>query len=57
MLVCEGKIHLGLGSYPKGSRLSDFNKKRSSSVFAAIYFPFIIGTDIFYRKAIQEPFL
>ena len=38
MLACEGKInHLGLSSYPKRSTLSDANKKRSSSVFAAIY--------------------
>lgn len=38
MLACEGKInHLGLTRYPKRSTLSDANKKRSSSVFAAIY--------------------
>lgn len=38
MLACEGKInHLGLNNYPKRSTLSDANKKRSSSVFAAIY--------------------
>lgn len=38
MLACEGKInHLGLRNYPKRSTLSDANKKRSSSVFAAIY--------------------
>jgi len=38
MLACEGKInHLGLSNYPKRSTLSDANKKRSSSVFAAIY--------------------
>ena len=38
MLACEGKInHLGLSNYPKRSTLSDANKKRSSTVFAAIY--------------------
>lgn len=38
MLACEGKInHLGLSNFPKRSTLSDANKKRSSSVFAAIY--------------------
>ncbi len=38
MLVCEGKVnHLGFSNYPKRSTLSDANKKRSSSVFAAIY--------------------
>lgn len=38
MLACEGKLnHLGLSNYPKRSTLSDANKKRSSSVFAAIY--------------------
>ena len=39
MLACEGKInHLGLANYPRRSTLSDANKKRSSGVFAAIYF-------------------
>ena len=38
MLACEGKInHLGLSNFPKRSTLSDANKKRSSTVFAAIY--------------------
>ncbi len=38
MLACEGKInHLGLSRFPKRSTLSDANKKRSSSVFGAIY--------------------
>ena len=56
MLACEGKInHLGLSNYPKRSTLSDANKKRSSSVFAAIY-PSIISTSIFYRTAIPEHF-
>ena len=56
MLACEGKInHLGLSNYPKRSTLSDANKKRSNSVFAAIY-PSIISTGIFYRTAIPEHF-
>ena len=38
MLACEGKINLfGLSNFPKRSTLSDANKKRSSTVFAAIY--------------------
>jgi hypothetical protein len=39
MLACEGKInHLGLKYFPKRSTLSDANKRRSSHVFADIYF-------------------
>jgi hypothetical protein len=39
MLACEGKInHLGLKYFPKRSTLSDANKRRSSQVFADIYF-------------------
>ena len=39
MLACEGKLsHLGLSSFPKRSTLSDANIKRSSSVFADIYY-------------------
>lgn len=38
MLACEGKTnHLGLTRFPKRSTLSDANKDRPSSVFAAIY--------------------
>lgn len=39
MLACEGKLsHLGLSSFPKRSTLSDANIKRSSNVFADIYY-------------------
>ena len=39
ILACEGKInHLGLKDFPKRSTLSDANKKRSSKVFADIYY-------------------
>jgi len=39
MLACEGKInHLGLKFFPKRSTISDANKKRSSKVFADIYY-------------------
>ena len=39
MLACEGKInHLGLKKFPRRSTLSDANKKRSSKVFAEIYY-------------------
>ena len=39
MLACEGKInHLGLKYFPKRSTLSDANKRRSSEVFADIYY-------------------
>ncbi|GAB1856930.1 IS4 family transposase [Flavobacteriaceae bacterium MHTCC 0001] len=39
MLACEGKLsHLGLSSFPKRSTLSDANMKRSSNVFANIYY-------------------
>ena len=39
MLACEGKInHLGLKYFPKRSTLSDANKRRSSQVFADIYY-------------------
>ena len=39
MLACEGKInHIGLRSFPKRSTISDANKKRSSKVFADIYY-------------------
>ena len=39
MLACEGKInHLGLKHFPKRSTLSDANKRRSSQVFADIYY-------------------
>lgn len=39
MLACEGKLsHLGLSSFPKRSTLSDANMKRSSNVFADIYY-------------------
>lgn len=39
MLACEGKInHLGLKHFPKRSTLSDANKRRSSEVFADMYY-------------------
>jgi len=39
MLACEGKInHLGLKYFPRRSTLSDANKRRSSKVFADIYY-------------------
>ena len=39
MLACEGKLnHLGLKHFPKRSTVSDANKKRSSKVFADIYY-------------------
>lgn len=39
MLACEGKIgHMGLKYFPKRSTLSDANKRRSSQVFADIYY-------------------
>ena len=39
MLACEGKIgHMGLKHFPKRSTLSDANKRRSSQVFADIYY-------------------
>jgi len=39
MLACEGRInHLGLKYFPKRSTLSDANKRRSSEVFADIYY-------------------
>ena len=39
MLACEGKInHLGMKFFPKRSTISDANKKRSSKVFADIYY-------------------
>ena len=39
MLACEGKInHLGMEFFPKRSTISDANKKRSSEVFADIYY-------------------
>ena len=39
MLACEGRInHLGLKHFPKRSTLSDANKRRSSEVFADIYY-------------------
>lgn len=39
MLACEVKIgHLGLKHFPKRSTLSDANKRRSSQVFADIYY-------------------
>lgn len=39
MLACEGKLsHLNLENFPKRSTLSDANAKRSSEVFATIYF-------------------
>lgn len=38
MLACEGKInHLGLTWFPKRSTLSDANKNRPSTLFAALY--------------------
>lgn len=38
MLACEGKInHLGLTRFPKRSTLSDANKNRPSTLFAALY--------------------
>ena len=39
LLACEGRIgHLNLKYFPKRSTLSDANKKRSSDVFASIYY-------------------
>lgn len=39
LLACEGRIgHLNLTYFPKRSTLSDANKKRSSEVFANIYY-------------------
>jgi len=39
MLACEGIInHLSLKYFPKRSTLSDANKRRSSEVFADIYY-------------------
>lgn len=39
MLACEGKLsHLGLENFPKRSTLSDANSKRTSEVFASIYY-------------------
>jgi hypothetical protein len=39
LLACEGRIsHLNLKYFPKRSTLSDANKKRSSQVFASIYY-------------------
>jgi hypothetical protein len=39
LLACEGRIsHLNLKYFPKRSTLSDANKKRSSQVFAGIYY-------------------
>lgn len=39
MLACEGKIgHMGLKHFPKRSTISDANKRRSSQVFADIYY-------------------
>lgn len=39
MLACEGKInHLGLKYFPKRSTLSDANRRKSSEVFADIYY-------------------
>ena len=39
MLACEGKLsHLNLDNFPKRSTLSDANAKRSSEVFATIYY-------------------
>ena len=39
MLACEGKInHLGIKFFPRRSTISDANKKRSSTVFADIYY-------------------
>jgi|SRR3984885_1970361 hypothetical protein len=39
MLACQGKInHLGLNRFPKRSTISDANRKRSSAVFASIYY-------------------
>jgi len=39
MLACEGKLsHLGLSCFPKRSTLSDANMKRSSNMFADIYY-------------------
>lgn len=39
MLACEGMInHLGLKHFPKRSTLSEANKRRSSEVFADIYY-------------------
>lgn len=39
MLACEGKLsHLNLENFPKRSTLSDANAKRSSEVFATIYY-------------------
>ncbi|WP_245545608.1 DUF4372 domain-containing protein [Gillisia limnaea] len=39
LLACEGRIgHLNLTHFPKRSTLSDANRKRSSEVFASIYY-------------------
>lgn len=51
MLACEGKLnHLGIKYFPRRSTISDANKKRSSEVFADIYF------DLYhkYRKNLSD---
>ena len=38
-LACQGKINqLGLNRFPKRSTIRDANRKRSSAVFASIYY-------------------
>jgi hypothetical protein len=51
MLACEGRLnHLGIKYFPKRSTISDANRKRSSNVFADIYF----GLYHKYRKIISD---
>ena len=51
LLACEGRIgHLNLKHFPKRSTLSDANKKRSSKVFASIYYELFNR----YRKFLSD---
>ena len=51
LLACEGRIgHLNLRYFPKRSTLSDANKKRSSEVFASIYY----GLFDHYREFLSD---
>lgn len=57
MLACEGKInHWGLTDFPKGSALSDANKKGSSMCLQIFITLFMYNTRNFYRTAIPERF-
>lgn len=51
MLACEGRLsHLNLKGFPRRSTLSDANRKRSSEVFASIYY----GLFNKYRKLLSD---